>query len=279
MTAAEVNRSVWQQPAIAAEFQFEGWTDPGEIAALVHAARLARGVPTLDIGQGAGRTTSLLALLTDDYQAVDFTPAMVELARRRHPHADIRVGDARRLLDLPDDAIGLAVFSFNGIDAVDHDDRAAVLAAVRRVLQPGGVFVYSTLNRNGPLYGLTPWRARPLPWHVGSLTAARRSAPARTAVALVRLARDPGRPLRSYRNWRRLRRAAVDHGDWAIGPLDAHDFGLLVHFTELSAEQRSLAQAGFSVEAVYAAEDGRELSADSDTRDVRWFHLVCRLTG
>ena len=67
---------------------------------------------------------------------------MLDLARRRFPGADLREGDAVGLAGLPDAAYDLVVFSYNGLDAVDHGDRATALAAMARVVaarRPGAV--------------------------------------------------------------------------------------------------------------------------------------------
>ena len=52
------------------------------------------------------------------------------------------------------------MFSNNGIDAVDHEGRERILAEARRVLEPGGTFYYSTLNKDGPLFGAIRGRLR-----------------------------------------------------------------------------------------------------------------------
>ena len=116
-----------------------------------------------------GRTTSLLRLVSSDYVGIDYTPELVELCRRRHPDADIRLGDARDLSDIADGSQGLVVFSNNGIDAVDHDGRERVLSEAHRVLGAGGVLCYSTLNKDGPLFGAHPGNAPGITWEIGSL--------------------------------------------------------------------------------------------------------------
>ncbi|MDQ1697309.1 MAG: hypothetical protein QOJ03_2662 [Frankiaceae bacterium] len=272
----DVNRRTWADPAAMASLQVEGWSDPGEVEAMSAFADAVRGEPVLDLGTGTGRTIPLLRLATARYVAVDYTEAMVELARRRYPDADVRHGDARSLTDLPDGSFRGVVFSFNGIDAVDHEDRPAVLAAVRRVLAPGGYFLYSTLHKDGPAFVQRPWRREALPWAVGSLVPSHRPAPLRAAAAALRTVRDPGRVPRQFRNWWRLRSQSHDAGDWAIGPTDAHEFGLLVHFTTIAGELRRLGAAGFDLVDTFAAEDGRSVHGGAPRRDVRWFHVLAR---
>jgi SAM-dependent methyltransferase len=245
----EVNREIWKRDVEL--FALEGWSDPGELQAFLFVADSARGVPILDIGVGAGRTVPLLRLLSRDYVAVDYTPEMVELCHRRHPSVDVRLGDARDLSEIADETVGLVVFSVNGIDAVDHDDRQRVLASVRRVLRPDGQFLFSTLNKDGPLYGADPRSAPELAWEPGSL--------------LPRQPKPPGAAdggddsFTAVRNWRRLRGSTVDAGDWGVAPFAAHQFGLLTHFITLEGQRQELDAHGMDIDAVFSC-DGEHIT-------------------
>ena len=249
----EVNREIWSRDA--GLFALEGWSDPGELEALVLAADSVRGEPILDIGVGAGRTVALLRLISSRYIAVDYTPEMVALCRRRHPGVDVRHGDARDLDGIDDASQRLVFFSVNGIDAVDHEDRQRVLASVRRVLAPGGLFVFSTLNKEGPLYGAHPGSAPDLGWEPGSLLPRRPDAPQDNAPAGEDWAI-------AVRNWRRLRRSTIDAGGWGIAPFAAHQFGLLTHFITLAGQHDELHGHGFDVEAVFDC-DGLRVAGES----------------
>ena len=61
-----------------------------------------RGTPIFDLGVGAGRTTSLMRLVTDDYVGVDWSSEMVTTSRARYPGTDFRQGDAEDLSFLPE---------------------------------------------------------------------------------------------------------------------------------------------------------------------------------
>jgi SAM-dependent methyltransferase len=136
----------------------EPWTDPGVVAwyeertdllpaeALLFERYVGPGSAVLDVGVGAGRTTGYLRDRADSYLGVDYSPAMVEAARQHHPDARLEVDDATRLDRVPEASVDVAVFSFNGIDYVDERGRASVFAALRRVLRPGGVLIFSSHN-------------------------------------------------------------------------------------------------------------------------------------
>lgn len=155
------NIAVFDAPHVAAQFdarRMSWYGDLGERASLLSVASAVRETPILDVGAGGGRTTLLLRLLSDDYVAIDAAPNMVALFRQRYPDVDVRLGDARDLRDFATGTFGLVMFSNNGIDAVDHEDRARVLAEMSRVARPGGIVLYATHNLNGPSFDERPWR-------------------------------------------------------------------------------------------------------------------------
>jgi SAM-dependent methyltransferase len=246
------------------------WIDPGEQAAFLRVASRVRGATTLDIGVGGGRTVPIVRLLTDHYVAVDYLPEMVALCRRSWPDVDVSVADARDLGQFDSGRFGFVLFSFNGIDGIGHADRPRALGEIHRVLEPGGLLVFSTHNKDGPTFGATPWRPAGAP--------ERASAPIHHRVlrAAAIMALNPGHLPRSVRNWRRLRRHASAGPDWAIGPVEAHDFDLLLHFTTLTGQVHELDRLGFETEAVFDAEEGRQVELGSDTSGIRYFHIVAK---
>lgn len=272
-----VNRGEWSQADVVRRFgaagaggRMDSWSDPGEQAAVSAIAPLVRNGPILDVGVGGGRTTRLLRLLSDDYVAVDYTQEMVDACRANFPGVDVRQADARDLADFDDGRFALVVFSYNGLDAVDHLGRAAALDEMARVLAPGGVLLYSTHNKDGPCYRATPLRP------AGAPAAHAWSRSYRLGFAALRVMTAPIQLPRAVRNHRRLRRLAVDRGFWAIAPNEGHDFGLLVHYVTRAGVQREVSEAGLTVEAVLDAEYGNPLAPDDDVHGVRYFHVIGR---
>jgi SAM-dependent methyltransferase len=261
-----VNRGTWQQRSTVEQYRhLTGWTDPGEQAAIEWARSLFQGRPILDIGVGAGRTTALLRPLGSDYLGIDYTAEMVAACRATYPGVRFEHMDARNLQQLPAGHFGLVMFSFNGIDSVAPEDRSMILREVYRVLRPGGLFIVSSHNRNGPGARETPrlqvaFSANPLRlgWRV-----------LRTLAALPR----------AIRNHLRLRAANEEHEEWALRNCGAHDFGLLVVYTTLAEQRRQLQQAGFEVEAVFDSQHGKPVMPGQDTSGIWWFHSVARRPG
>lgn len=148
------------------QYRTEGFSDEGEQAAIDAMASELRGARVLDVGIGGGRTSRLLAPASSRYLGIDSSPQMVKLAQSRNPGLDLRIGDARHLSGLADGPWDVVVFSLNGIDAVDHDDRGRVLREFARVVPAGGTLLCSTLNLDGEAFGLTPaqtWSRATLP--------------------------------------------------------------------------------------------------------------------
>jgi 2-polyprenyl-6-hydroxyphenyl methylase/3-demethylubiquinone-9 3-methyltransferase len=103
--------------------------------------------PALVVGSGRGELARAVAGLGPDVTAVDPSPAATELARERDPQGDTsvtyRTAPAEDL-GLLDASCALAYYA----DTFEiTSDLGRVLAEAARVLQPGGLLIYDTVNR------------------------------------------------------------------------------------------------------------------------------------
>lgn len=99
----------------------------------------------LDIGVGAGRTSYFFAPLVKHYTGIDYSSGMVEVCKKLYPAYKFETGDVRKL-NFDSGAFDLVLFSFNGLDSISASDRLIALQEIKRVLKPGGCFVFSAHN-------------------------------------------------------------------------------------------------------------------------------------
>jgi SAM-dependent methyltransferase len=100
------------------------------------------GDDVLEIGPGPGVSTDLLRERVTRLTAIEVDPNLAETLQRRltGTNVDVRCGDGAST-GLPDDRFSAATaFSvLHHVASSEHQDR--ILAEVRRVLGPGGIFV------------------------------------------------------------------------------------------------------------------------------------------
>jgi demethylmenaquinone methyltransferase/2-methoxy-6-polyprenyl-1,4-benzoquinol methylase len=102
--------------------------------------RLQPGQTALDLCTGTGKLAhELVPLVRPDGHVIgiDFSPGMLELARKLEPDVEFRQGDVSRLSE-PDASIDAVTIGFGLRNLVDRD---AALREMRRVLRPGGRLV------------------------------------------------------------------------------------------------------------------------------------------
>lgn len=108
---------------------------------LTRIADLAAGRPVVDLGCGPGHVTAFLAEAGADVTGIDLSPAMVEQARRRHPGERFEVGHLDRVLRPPAAAAWGAMVAFYSLIHLAASELPTTLAALGRVLSPGGWLV------------------------------------------------------------------------------------------------------------------------------------------
>jgi SAM-dependent methyltransferase len=209
---------------------------PAENFALASIREEAAGKRILDIGIGAGRTTRVLREISQDYLGIDYAQPMVDAACCQYPGVEFRRADARNMDFVPDGSIFLAVFSCSGICMVGHEDRLKILREAYRVLQPGGLFLFSTRNQRSPESSgrfLFP----DLKLSIN---------PARMLVHSVRFA---GKTARRAINHLRFSRLNYRSADYSIVNDIYHDYTVMLYYVTIEAQRRQLAEVGFAAEA------------------------------
>ena len=265
--STDANSDVWSRDA-PQYLSLDSWTDVGERTVLTAIADEVRGRPILDVGVGTGRSAWLLHLLTDDYLGIDYESRMITLARQQHPQLRLRCMDARDLHELADDTFAMVFFSHAGLDSLDHEGRAQALREFARVTAPGGLVVYSTLNRDGEFFHQGP----------GPVLLADRSPATSLARFAARATLHPRRHVAAFRNVREHRSVFVDASDWAVDTMPTHDWRLVVHYVTVRHAVAEAASAGLTVTQLVSRE-GATLSPEENATSTAWFHVVARAPG
>jgi ubiquinone/menaquinone biosynthesis C-methylase UbiE len=144
------NRDVYELPGVVAQYRdLSDLQAPERSIVRTLGPRLSH-MRMLDIGVGGGRTTVHFAPLVKGYVGIDYSSAMIEVCKGRfgveHGKRDFFVVDARRMRIFKDAQFDFGLFSFNGIDCIEYDERCAVLTEARRVCRRGASFAFSTHN-------------------------------------------------------------------------------------------------------------------------------------
>ncbi len=254
----DTNRTLYARSDIAGRYAGRDTLQDPERAIVEEYAGALRGARILDLGVGAGRTTGHLEPLAATYVGVDYSPEFIAAARIRFPHTDLRIGDARDLSAFATGSVDVVMFSFNGIDYVDHADRLVILGEIRRVLAPGGLFVFSTHNRDWVRFDKMPWQQ---PERLGR-----------------QWLRASVQGLRALPRHRQLQRQGERTPAYAIINDDAHDYSLLTYYITARSQFDQLIDAGFRPEAIYGL-DGTKL-ASSEARETApscWLYYVANV--
>jgi ubiquinone/menaquinone biosynthesis C-methylase UbiE len=212
-----------------------------------------KGKRLLDIGVGAGRTTAALLDISRHYTAIDYSAEMVHATRKRFSLQSIWCCDARDMNRFPDSSFDFAMFAFNGIDSLPYSERSRAIAEVMRVLASGGIFVFSSHNRDLRDIGKLPWQC-----------SSAKLTPSLIKQSLIAVLRLPRRM--------RLKPHEVYAGDYAIVNDSGVSYSLLTCYVTISAQTRELLRSGFREVSAYDLQ-GRVIVADDSSP---WIYYVAR---
>lgn len=134
----------------------------GMLAAL--SSRQSRKV--IDICCGTGLMTGLASDAGLTPVGVDLSPAMLAVARRKHPHATFIDSDAASLF-FADDAFDAATISF-ALHEKPEPIALAILGEAQRVVRPGGLILVADYRLPLPMQArLTGWSIGMVEWLAG----------------------------------------------------------------------------------------------------------------
>ncbi|MEQ9328475.1 MAG: methyltransferase domain-containing protein [Rhodospirillales bacterium] len=247
------NSATYRNSAIVGQYMRRDDILPGERCLFGATRDRLLGADLLDIGVGGGRTSRLMLDLARSYTGIDYSPQMVDACRKRFPdHADLfREADARNLAFAEDDSFDIVIFSFNGIDYIPHEGRLQALAEIRRVLRPGGLFLFSThltpslLSRFAPTANpnsdnwLKDWR------------------------------------LRLLFHWFNIRVKDIDTAPYSLIRDASHSFRLVTYYSQPQTVIDQLSDAGFDRLRFFSNYEERELTREEFLKTrLNWAYLA-----
>lgn len=224
--SVENNKGLYETPAIASKYSL-AYLQNAEALILARYSNRIMGKRILDLGCGGGRTSFFLSQLTPDYVGADYSESMIAVCRRRFPGREFMVCDVRNLGCFGNGHFDVVMFSFNGLDYVDHAGRLRGLAEIHRVLKERGLFVFSSHNLDCDDKDDVP----------------------RLALCLNpnRLLANVKLYLRQRSNRRRLLPQASHASNYAILNDPALDWSLLTYYIRIPEQIKQANEAGFNV--------------------------------
>jgi hypothetical protein len=132
-----------------ASLPFESWL-------LRRVVELSDGAPVVEVGTGPGHVAGFLAETGSDVTGLDFTPQMVDEARRRYPGVSYQVGDLRRLMrPTTHDGWG-AVLAWYSLIHLAASELPSAIGSLARPLRPNGWLVLA-LHAGAEVRTITDW--------------------------------------------------------------------------------------------------------------------------
>lgn len=252
-----LNREFYQSKEVAEWYGTKAFILPEEAAFLRDFASEFQGKLVLDAGIGAGRSTRFLLPLAGQYIGFDYASDMVDQARRLFPEAQLEVRDARDLSAYDNGQFDLVLFSFNGLDCLSHEGRLGALREIRRVIKPGGLFAFSSHNRER-------MPATPFAWENISFS--------RNPFIFVENLRLY---FKGIRNWWKTRHLAHETPEYAQRHDCGNVFQIPAYYITKVSQSAQLAREGFKLEAIFDRQGHSSTTSSSDLKS-SWIFYVAR---
>lgn len=224
-----LNQSTYRNKAIVAQYQRRADILPGERFLFQSLKQRLQGSRLLDIGVGGGRTTAYLLDIVGQYTGIDLSHEMVDACKIRFPDraGDFRQCDVRDMSVFEDASFDVVLFSFNGLDYIPHQGRLTALQEIRRIVKPGGLFIFST-----------------------HLTPSLKSRFAPTANPNSDNWLSDWR-LRLLFHWHNLRVRDIDTTAYSLVRDASHNFRLITYYSQPETVLKQLADAGFGAVRIF----------------------------
>ena len=135
MNAPDI-RKIYKKIAGKYAKTYFGAEHPDDVHADKFAKLLSKGAKILDIGCGIGDSADFFVESGFDYEGIDISPEMIEIAKEKVPKAKFRVLDMRKLDYSANSFDG--VFAFQSLVHLKKKDVPKVLKTISKILKPKG---------------------------------------------------------------------------------------------------------------------------------------------
>ena len=247
MNIDSLNLDFYNQPDTVEEYisQNQLWAE--EKLIFSQYASFIRAKAVLDLGCGGGRTTPALSEMAADYTGLDYSLPLIEGCKTKFQSETFVHGDASAMDMFGDAQFDFVLFSFNGIDCMSQDKRIKTLHEVHRVLKPGGVFAFSSHNRDDN----------------------------RRVVVFDKRVRNPINHLRNFRSYWKVRQHQVREKTYEILSDPLAGFGHLTYYINASDQVQQLEDAGFKDTAILN-QAVQFIEVDTPDCKSHFLHYICK---
>lgn len=250
----EINGQLYSRADLVREYTAIN-LNPPEATTLIRFREDFQNKRVLDLGCGTGRLAIYLRPQTGSYVGLDVSAYMVAHCRQRFPELQFIEGDMRSMPQFADGSFDAVLAVFNLLDAVSHADRRRVLAEVRRLLTPTGLFAFSSHNRNFAGIATPPGLQR-----------------SRNPLTQLRHVVDYWQ---ARANRRRIKKHERFETEYALLNDSGHNYRVLHYYITRQAQTQQLLDSGFRLLECYD-EFGLPLGPNADDRAYCSIHYVAR---
>lgn len=247
-----INKKHYEKKRTVTDYSLSKLQNP-EVIILVKYSSNITEKHILDIGCGAGRTTFNLKNMSKHYVGLDYSYDMIETCKKRFKDVNFIHGDVIDMSAFEDESFDFILFSYNGLDSIDHDDRLKGLREIHRVLKNDGIFAFSSHNINYKDAVSPPKLTFTL-------------CPFVQARYLVKF-------IKSTHNHSTNKKKQHFGKEYSIINDKAHNFGLLTYYIDKKNQMSQLERTGFRTMEMYDT-NGNNLNPDSDDKDSAWIYYV-----
>lgn len=144
------NKNIYEKKEIADYYQSYKDLQPAEKIIIDLLNPNLHHYKMLDIGVGGGRTSSYFIPKVKNYIGIDYSHEMIntciKLFGNKYPETKFELKDARNIEEYESSSFDLILFSFNGIDYMNIEERFDFISKSYNLLKPDGYLCFSSHN-------------------------------------------------------------------------------------------------------------------------------------